>query len=280
MPEADISLLRRLVEEEFQNEALFQQIYSECIYHEASGKTLRAEQVLDFRNAFARAFSGVRGRIEHCLVHGEHVWMHWIFNGKHTGEFGGVPATGREISCPIMTLSRMEHEKVVEEWEVADIAGLMQQIGSTVAATEANKTTVRLAFDLLNGRGLERCHEIYAPEVACHHTGVPDMTGLDARAAFLRMIYTAVPDIHWEIDSLVAEGETVVARYHWIGRHDGDWLGIAPTGRTVSGSNTTIFRIVGGKIVEEHTESDILGLCRQLGALPPSFAAELHLTAA
>lgn len=279
MPEADISLLRRLVEEEFQNEELFQRIYSDCAYHEASGKVLRAQQVLDFRNAFARAFSGVQGKIEHCLVQGEHVWMHWIFNGKHTGEFMGVPATGREISCPIMTLSRMANEKVIEEWEVADLAGLMQQIGAAPPETEANKSVVRKAFELLNGRQMDRCHEIYSPAVACHHTGVPDMTGLDERAAFLGMVYTAVPDIRWEIDSLVAEGETVVARYHWIGRHDGTWLGIAPTGRAVSGSNTTIFRLKDGKIVEEHTESDILGLCRQLGALPPALAAELHLAA-
>jgi len=66
----------------------------------------------------------------------------------------------------------------------------------------------------------------------------------------------------------VAEGDKVVARWTSFGTHNGDFMGISPTGKQVTTSGITIFRLQDGKIVEEWSESDMLGMLQQVGALP------------
>jgi predicted ester cyclase len=59
-----------------------------------------------------------------------------------------------------------------------------------------------------------------------------------------------------------------VARYTWRGTHQGEFQGLSPTGRNVTVRGVGIFRIAGGKIVEEWWQEDLLGLLRQLEAIP------------
>jgi predicted ester cyclase len=66
----------------------------------------------------------------------------------------------------------------------------------------------------------------------------------------------------------VAEGEYVVTRWTASGTHEGDLEGIPPTGRSTTTSGISVTRIVDGKIVEDRTEWDALGLMTQLGAIP------------
>jgi predicted ester cyclase len=51
------------------------------------------------------------------------------------------------------------------------------------------------------------------------------------------------------------------------GTHEGDYLGIAPTGRTVTMTEMAIFRVLKGKIVEQWSSPDLLGLLTQLDAV-------------
>jgi predicted ester cyclase len=76
---------------------------------------------------------------------------------------------------------------------------------------------------------------------------------------------TAFPDYHLRIDRMVAEDDKVGAQFTQGGTHEGELMGIAPTGRTVEWTETGILRFEGGKIVETWFESDILGLMQQLG---------------
>lgn len=79
---------------------------------------------------------------------------------------------------------------------------------------------------------------------------------------------SAFPDLHLTIDDMVAERDKVVARVRWTGTHQGDYRGIAPTGKQVTFTAITIYRIVGGKVVEVWEEGDSLGLMQQLGIIP------------
>jgi predicted ester cyclase len=66
----------------------------------------------------------------------------------------------------------------------------------------------------------------------------------------------------------IAEGDYVASRWEGRGRHTGELMGISPTGKDVTVSGQTISRLAGGKIVEEYTNWDTLGMLQQIGAVP------------
>ena len=68
------------------------------------------------------------------------------------------------------------------------------------------------------------------------------------------------------MDDIVAEGDRVVIRFTSTGTHRGAFAGIAPTGRKVTIQEVAIFRVVGGKIVEQWGQPDLNGLLEQLRA--------------
>ncbi len=67
-------------------------------------------------------------------------------------------------------------------------------------------------------------------------------------------------------EDMVAEGDRVAVRWTWSGKHTGEYMGIAPTGKRVTMTGISIIHIVGGKIVEEWDEQDNLGFMAQLSA--------------
>ena len=86
------------------------------------------------------------------------------------------------------------------------------------------------------------------------------------------MLFTAFPDLHFTIEDMIAEGDTVVVRYTTRGTHHGNFRGIPSTGKQVSGTAMFIDRLVNGKAVEQWSNGDDLGLLQQLGVIPPSSA--------
>ena len=68
--------------------------------------------------------------------------------------------------------------------------------------------------------------------------------------------------------ALVAEGDTVFVRTEFTGTHDGDLMGIAPTGAPVTMEIALTYRIENGKIVEHWMLADMLSLMQQIGAVP------------
>jgi steroid delta-isomerase-like uncharacterized protein len=79
----------------------------------------------------------------------------------------------------------------------------------------------------------------------------------------------ALPDGKYTIDQMIAEGEMVMVRWTGRGTNTGEGNGLPATGKHIEATGITVLHIVGGKIVEEWNETDMLGLLRQLGLLPP-----------
>lgn len=90
---------------------------------------------------------------------------------------------------------------------------------------------------------------------------------LDDLQAFATGLYAAFPDWRATIDELVAEGDRVVVRWTGQGTHRGEWSGVAATNRQVTTTGIDVEHIVDGKIVDEHSNVDMLGFMRQIGAL-------------
>jgi predicted ester cyclase len=85
---------------------------------------------------------------------------------------------------------------------------------------------------------------------------------------FVSSYRAAYSDARITIDDQIAERDMVATRWTGRGTHDGDLMGIAPTGKQVTVSGLTLSRLSNGKVVEEWTNWDTLGMLQQLGAVP------------
>ncbi|HEX2104184.1 MAG TPA: ester cyclase [Solirubrobacteraceae bacterium] len=100
--------------------------------------------------------------------------------------------------------------------------------------------------------------------------------GVDERPGGVRssstLFHAAFSGFRGEIDEQVAEGDLVLTRKRFRGVHDGEFLGIAPTGRQVEIALIDIVRVRDARITEHRNVVDRLGLLEQLGGLPAGAA--------
>jgi SnoaL-like polyketide cyclase len=78
---------------------------------------------------------------------------------------------------------------------------------------------------------------------------------------------TSVPE-SWFCKHALAEGDMVATRWTARGTHQGELMGIPPSGNRVEVPGTTISRIEGGKVAEEWDNYDALGMMQAIGAVP------------
>jgi steroid delta-isomerase-like uncharacterized protein len=88
--------------------------------------------------------------------------------------------------------------------------------------------------------------------------------GLDAYADGLRTVIRAFPDYRWKLHHLVIEPPWIAAHFANSGTHRGTFLGVPPTGRSVSTQEFAFYRVDDGRIVEVWVTADDLHLLQQL----------------
>jgi steroid delta-isomerase-like uncharacterized protein len=93
----------------------------------------------------------------------------------------------------------------------------------------------------------------------------PGRAGL---ADALAGMFTGFPDLSWRVFDLVAEDDRLVALSTWTGTHQGEFMGIPATGRSVSVEAWTVDRYANGQMIESRIIMDVAGLLAQLGVLP------------
>ncbi len=91
------------------------------------------EVVRQFFTIWRNAFPDTRVEVHHILVDGDMAAVHCTFAATHTGDWMGMPPTGKQFRMPLFDLLRFEGGKAAEHWGVADVAGMMQQLGAMPA---------------------------------------------------------------------------------------------------------------------------------------------------
>jgi predicted ester cyclase len=135
---------------------------------------------------------------------------------------------------------------------------------------ERNKAQFRRTYDeMFNQGNLTIAEELIAPDCV-NHDIPPGMNnrGPESARQVVGMLRTAFPDLHFTIEELIAEGDTVVGRVTMSGTHQGPLIGIAPTGRAIRQAQAHFVRFRDGKGVEHRGLRDDLGLMQQLGVIP------------
>ena len=135
---------------------------------------------------------------------------------------------------------------------------------------EENKALVRrYAEELLNQKNLDLFDEIFAPDFVQYGADPDQVSGVEDLKQFFVMLRSGFPDFQVTIEDLfAAEEDKVVLRFTFRGTHQGEFMGIGPTGNRVTMPGIDIFRIADGKIVELWNQEDVLGMMQQMGAIP------------
>jgi len=93
------------------------------------GNVVGIEDFKAYYNNYVTGFSNVTFTIVDAFGQGDRIAKHWTFKGTHTGEFFGIPATGREVNVSGVTLVKMKDGKIAQEQDFFDNLEFMQQLG-------------------------------------------------------------------------------------------------------------------------------------------------------
>ena len=131
---------------------------------------------------------------------------------------------------------------------------------------------VRLVEEGFNRGRVELLDEFIHPGLVEHSNSPLGGTGLEAMKRRLTAVREAFPDAHLDIEDLSASADTVWWRWRFTATHQGDFVGVPPTGKRVETTGVNIERIEDGKIVEHWSFSDRLAIWEQLGVDMPEAA--------
>jgi steroid delta-isomerase-like uncharacterized protein len=110
--------------------------------------------------------------------------------------------------------------------------------------------------------------EVVVPD-AVIRTPLPiDATGAELLKQVWAMLLRVYPDLHLSVDDVIAEGDKVVARNTVTGTHQGEFMGVAPTGKSVTYNEIFIFRFADGRVVETWGVVDVYAQMKQIGVIP------------
>ena len=215
----------------------------------------------------------------------------------HTGEFRGLAPTGKTITWTHSAFAHVECGRISEMWAEIDQLDRLREFGilaaegpaarmagaashpaatpvvpaeSASCAPQSPEETIavvdRVRAEVYNTGNFDVMPEIFAEGYLHGSANGPDAIGIAEGARRIGGFVTALPDLEWTFDEVIAEGDRVAARWTTRGTHDGDLLGFAPTGKPVEFTGISFFTVRCGKVVEFQTEMDAAGLLEQVGA--------------
>jgi steroid delta-isomerase-like uncharacterized protein len=134
--------------------------------------------------------------------------------------------------------------------------------------SEENKAVVRRWVEAFNEGNLDAVDDLLTDSYVRHDPNSPEVRGPEEEKQLIAMYRSAFPDLRFTVEDMVAEADKVVARVGISATHEGELLGIPPSGRRLSFTAMELYRLEGGKIDEQWVNVDTLGMMQQIGAIP------------
>jgi len=143
----------------------------------------------------------------------------------------------------------------------------------TTTQEASNKETFRRFYDAMNTGDAEAISKTIDELVDPHAViGTPlpiEGTGAEKLKEVFGRLLRAYPDLHIAVQDLIAEGDKVVSRNSVTGTHQGEYMGLPPTEKSVTYNEIFIARFADGRIAETWGVVDVLSQMHQLGVIPP-----------
>ena len=200
----------------------------------------------------------------------------------------GVPASGKPIVMRFSDFWRVENGKLAENWVMVDNIGVMRQLADSepspwsppaemIYMTPHQPTSAQRSIDLvqrmvdaLNSHDVDDQDAHWTEDMIWH--GPPGFGDIHGREAFksevIETFFRAFPDFHGEFEIEFADDSWVAGTGVVTGTHQGEWFGIAPTGKPVEMRYSDFWRIEGDRLAENWVMIDHVGVFRQLGVDP------------
>jgi steroid delta-isomerase-like uncharacterized protein len=136
-------------------------------------------------------------------------------------------------------------------------------------AKKANIAIVRKFFEVGPSQGdLAAADALLHQEFALHTPLPTPGPGIEAMNNVITTCRAAFHGLQVTIEDIKADGDTVTARFTARGVHQGEFMGLPPTGKSITMTGIEMFRIKEGKIAELWGEANLMGLMQQLGIVP------------
>ena len=135
--------------------------------------------------------------------------------------------------------------------------------------SDSNIAVIRKYWQGFNDHNLTVWDEVCTDDFINHDPGLPTPdVNLTVIKQTIGAMLAAFPDMQSSEDDIVADGDKVAVRRTMRGTHKGDFMGIPASGKSVAFSGVWLAHMSGGKLKEQWVYFDVMGLLRQLGAIP------------
>jgi steroid delta-isomerase-like uncharacterized protein len=140
-------------------------------------------------------------------------------------------------------------------------------------ATDNKEIVRRVLEDVWTDPGV--VDELVSPDYVGYDPAIPEpIRGPQGVKDNFDQYREAFEGAHIKVNDQIAEGDSVATRWEGRGRHTGEIMGIPPTGKDIVVEGINLTRLKDGKLVEEWTNWDTLGMLVQIGAIPAATAAQ------
>lgn len=234
--------------------------------------------------ALRTAFPDLKVSMLHQLAEGDLAVDHWEGTATHIGDFLGVPATGKSIKLVGFNLGRLNDDGlIIERWSQFDSMDLMRQLGVMpgVVRGSSNRTIPKNGADgfptideihsviqryieqIWNLGDVQTADKLVHAEAIAPY--MPDLPlGPSGLKAYVTGFRNAFPDLHFEVEQQVIDGNMVAILSRITGTHMGDFMGMEPTGNSINFQTFSVIQIVDGKIIATWAVADMLTLIQQI----------------
>ena len=136
-------------------------------------------------------------------------------------------------------------------------------------SAEDEAVVLRWWDEVWNGGDVGLVDELHTSDFRDHDPASPWVRpGPEGMKEKVRAYRTAFPDLEFAMEKVLSGDDHVVTHWRCRGTHQGEILGLKPTGKTIEIEGISIFRLQDGKIAEQTLIWDALGMLTQLGAVP------------
>lgn len=132
-------------------------------------------------------------------------------------------------------------------------------------AKEAQIEAQQKFGDAINSGNLEELRNLVSPHVKEHDPAPNQGPGPQGYIDFFTMMRNAFPDMKVDVEHMVADEDSVAFAYTLTGTHQGDFMGVIGTGKSIEVRGMQISRFEDGKLVERWGSTDELGILKQIG---------------
>jgi steroid delta-isomerase-like uncharacterized protein len=288
------AIVRRAVEKGWNTGDLsvIEELYApEFVFHQEDGGAIEGvEAFKQWVQVIHTAFPDIKYTIEAMYADGDKVATRYSATGTHTGDFRGLPPTGKSFNLTGHMIHRIRDGQKIEGWGVWDTVGLLISLGilppialgggpppqpsQNGANVEANKASVRRLLEAMGDPDSEAIKQaiddLMVPDFVTHGTAMfPYVRGTEILKQAIPGFKAAFPDVKVEIVQLFGERDRVVSHIQLTATHKGEFMGFKPTNKKITWTGTQIVRFDDeGKMVERWVLEDEMRYLQAIGKIP------------